>query len=351
MKRATPGRRTLGGIRIAASKTIIARALSLLLILGAARPEARVDADPGQAGEAGVPEASEASGSGRQSKTGEMDGTGAPQNGRGETEGLAAEGEGSTWFAAGKFGVLVGCLVCAAAVFAGLGLVRRRKDVTLRGIAGLAALDDAVGRATEMGRPVLYSPGISPMSRVSTMASMNILKSVAERAAEHGTPLIVPCAEAVVMTVAQEVVREGCLRVGRPDAYDESSIFFLTESQFGYAAAVDGLMLRERPATNIFMGSFGAESLILAETGNVTGAIQVAGTDSTIQLAFFLVTCDYTLIGEELYAASAYLSRDPSLLGCLVGQDWLKIAAILLAALGAVLRTFGVGWLARALVR
>ncbi|KPJ54079.1 hypothetical protein AMJ39_01965 [candidate division TA06 bacterium DG_24] len=247
--------------------------------------------------------------------------------------------------------MLVGCLLCGFAIFLGIGLARHRKEITLRRIAGLAAIDEAVGRATEMGRPVLYSPGISPMSRVSTMASMNILGTVAERVAAHGTRLLVPCADAVVMTVAQEVVREGCLRVGHPDAYEERDVFFLTESQFGYAAAVDGLMLRERPATNLYMGSFAAESLILAETGHVTGAIQVAGTDSTIQLAFFLVTCDYTLIGEELYAASAYLSREPSLLGCLVGQDWLKIAAILLAVLGALLSTFGIDMVARALVR
>jgi hypothetical protein len=183
------------------------------------------------------------------------------------------------------------------------------------------------------------------------MASMNILGAVTEQVAAYGTPLLVPCADAVVMTVAQEVVREGCARVGHPESYDAANVFFLTESQFGYAAAVDGLMLRERPATNIFMGSFAAESLILAETGNVSGAIQVAGTDSTIQLPFFLVSCDYTLIGEELYAASAYLSGDLSLLGCLAGQDWLKIAAILLAVLGAILSTFGIETLARALVR
>jgi hypothetical protein len=69
------------------------------------------------------------------------------------------------------------------------------------------------------------------------------------------------------------------------------------------------------------MGYFNAESLLLAETGASTGAIQVAGTDQYIQLPFFITTCDYTLIGEELYAASAYLSRDPRLLGSLRGQD------------------------------
>ena len=70
-------------------------------------------------------------------------------------------------------------------------------------------------------------------------------------------------------------------------------------------------MLRDRPAAHIFMGSFYAESLLLAETGFSTGAIQVAGTANVHQLPFFVVACDYTLIGEELYAASAYLSGEP----------------------------------------
>jgi len=65
-------------------------------------------------------------------------------------------------------------------------------------------------------------------------------------------------------------------------------------------------MLREKPAANFFMGMFYAESLILAETGNRTGAIQIAGTDADTQLPFFITACDYTLMGEELYAASAY---------------------------------------------
>jgi len=69
-------------------------------------------------------------------------------------------------------------------------------------------------------------------------------------------------------------------------------------------------MLREKPATNLFFGTFEAESLILAETGNSIGAIQIAGTDSSIQMSFFVVACDYVLIGEELFAASGYLSQD-----------------------------------------
>jgi hypothetical protein len=90
------------------------------------------------------------------------------------------------------------------------------------------------------------------------------------------------------------------------------------------------------------MGYFYGEALLLAETGSTTGAIQIAGTDSYTQLPFFVTTCDYTLMGEELYAASAYLSREPKLLGSLKGQDFGKAVLIAVLVGGALLATCGV---------
>jgi hypothetical protein len=80
----------------------------------------------------------------------------------------------------------------------------------------------------------------------------------------------------------------------------------------------------------------------MAETGNATGAIQIAGTDSDSQLPFFICACDYTLIGEELYAGSVYLSREPLLLGALKGQDAAKAVILLLLIGGAILQLVGV---------
>jgi hypothetical protein len=133
--------------------------------------------------------------------------------------------------------------------------------------------------------------------------------------------------------VAREIVKEAYNAGGRPDAFNPNSVFFITQDQFAYAAAVDGIMMREKPATNFFMGTFRAESLILAETGAMTGAIQIAGTDAVTQLPFFIVACDYTLIGEELYAASSLLSGEPLLLGTLKAQDYGKLIIILLFVL------------------
>jgi len=139
-------------------------------------------------------------------------------------------------------------------------------------------------------------------------------------------------------------VKNAYLEAGRPDAYREDSIYFLTDQQFSYVASVCGIMVRERPAANFMLGYFYAESLVLAETGFTTGAIQIAGTDALAQLPFFITTCDYTLIGEELYAASAYLSREPMLLGSLKGQDVGKAFVMLVIIVGSILATFGINW-------
>jgi hypothetical protein len=248
------------------------------------------------------------------------------------------------WFNTERINVLLGIVICCLFILGFVLYARKGKKLYVRPIAGLQAVDNAIGRATEMGKPILYSSGLGKMDRVATMASMNILASVAEKTAEYNTPLIFPNYDPVVMATAQEVVFEAYSKAGHPDAFNPDNIFFVTQSQFGYAAAVDGIMTRQLPATNLFFGTFEAEALILAETGNSVGALQIAGTDSTIQLSFFSVACDYTLIGEELFVASGYLTKDPQVLGSIKGQDFLKALVVLLILIGGIAGILGWDW-------
>ncbi len=236
--------------------------------------------------------------------------------------------------------VLVWVLGYSAIVLLTIYLARRR-EIYIRPIAGLEAVNDAIGRATEMGRPILYIAGLSGIGDIATIAAMLILGHLAKRTAAYETPLLVPCQDPIVMTVQREIVREAYLEAGKPQNYEPENIFFVTDSQFGYVAAVDGIMMREKPAANFYMGYFYAEALILAETGSASGAIQIAGTDADTQLPFFITACDYTLMGEELYAASAYLSRNPLLVAQLKGQDIGKIVIIAMLLLGAAAATLG----------
>lgn len=221
-------------------------------------------------------------------------------------------------------------------VFFFINKAKKNPNMFLRKIAGLEAVEEAVGRSTEMGKPILYLTGSYDVDSISTISSVNILSHVSKTAANYDSRVIVPCKWPVAMTVCQEVVREAYLNAGRIDHYNERDIFFIAGQQFSFTAAVSGVMMREKPAANFLLGTFGAESLILAETGAMTGAIQISGTDSIYQIPFFVVACDYCLIGEELYAASAYLSREPKLLGTLKAQDSGKILLVALLLLGVI---------------
>jgi len=232
-------------------------------------------------------------------------------------------------------------LLFGGIVFMAITLARKR-DMFLRRIPGLDAVDEAIGRSTELGKPILYLTGAQDMGDPSTIAAAVILGRVAKRAAAYETELMVPHREPITMAVCQEITKQAYLEAGKPDLFKEDSNFFITSDQFSYTAAVDGIMLRKKPAANFFMGAYFAESLLLTETGASTGAIQIAGTDSDHQLPFFVTTCDYTLIGEELYAASAYLSREPVQVGTLRGQDIGKALILGVLIVGTLLATVGV---------
>lgn len=219
---------------------------------------------------------------------------------------------------------------------------KKGRRTHIRKIAGLEAVEEAVGRSTELGKPILFVPGIGLISDITTIAALSILKRVAKKAAEYESRVIVPNFDPIVMVAAQETVKEGYTESGRPDLYNEKDIFFLTSDQFGYAAGVDGMMMREKPGAIFLQGTFYAEALILAETGHSVGAIQISGTTSVTQLPFFIAATDYTLIGEEMYAASAYLSKDPLMLGTIKGEDLMKLIFIVIILAGVILETFGI---------
>ncbi|OGK12204.1 MAG: hypothetical protein A2Y63_05370 [Candidatus Riflebacteria bacterium RBG_13_59_9] len=239
------------------------------------------------------------------------------------------------WFDWSKFNNLVMAAAFLVVILFFIETARRRKFY-IRRIAGLDAVDEAIGRATEMGRPIFYLCGLDPMTTVSTIAATNLLGHVAKAVANYESQIKVPCFDPIVMSVCQETVREAYYEAGRPDAYNSDNVFFITSDQFSYVAAVNGMMVRERPAANFFFGYYYAESLLLGEVGQSTGAIQIAGTDSNVQIPFFITSCDYVLIGEELYAASAYISREPKLLGSVKASDMAKAVIIVVLLLGLV---------------
>ncbi len=243
------------------------------------------------------------------------------------------------WFNNERLPTLIATLLFGFLVFFMVKRAKQGHDMYIRPIAGLQEIDNAIGRATEMGRPILYQPGLDGIQHVATLAGLAILGKVATKAAEYDTKILVPVRDYIVLPIAQEIVKEAHYEAGRPDTYDKSSVFFITTDQFAFVAGVNGVMVREKCATCFYMGSFFAEALIMTETGNSIGAVQIAGSDAITQIPFFITTCDYTLIGEELYGASAYLSREPLMMGTLKAVDVTKFLILVSIILGTVLTT------------
>ena len=237
-------------------------------------------------------------------------------------------------------------LIFSITIYYYIDRARSGEEIYLRTIPGLKAIEEAVGRATEMGKSVLFVPGISDLDQVETITGLNILGHVAEHTAKYETSLNVPVSKSIVMEAGREVCKEAYLRAGRPDLYYDDMVHYVTEEQFAYTAGITGIMERDKPAACFYLGKFYAESLILAEAGNSIGALQIAGTGSYSQIPFFVTACDYTLIGEEFFVASAYLSKKPELVGSIKGQDIVKLLVMIGIALTVVLNGFfQSGWI------
>ena len=247
------------------------------------------------------------------------------------------------WFNLPRLNGLIMVILITTAFFITVSKAKKQ-GLYIRRIAGLDAIDEAIGRATEMGKPIYYSTGINGMSAVDTIASLSILGEVSKKVAEYDSIIKVPHYDPIVMSVAKETVKQSYIETGRPDSYHEDSNFFLSSDQFSYAASLDGMIERERPAACFFMGYFLAESLLLTEVGATTGAIQIAATNSESQLPFFFTSCDYTLIGEELFAAGAYLSKDPMLLSVLKLQDFGKLFMVVAVIIGGLVIAIAAGF-------
>jgi hypothetical protein len=243
------------------------------------------------------------------------------------------------------FGLLV-LIYIFVSIYYFVNRAAKGKVPMLRRIAGLDVVDEAIGRATEMGRPVFASHGIASLTDSTTgpqtIAGLAVLGYLAEKCAEVGTKLNVPVRRLTVWPIAVEIVETGYKKAGRMEDFDANEqVRFLSSDQFGYSSSYMGWMWREKAAANIMVGAYWAESLQLAETGTRVGALQVAGTAQTSQIAFFVAACDYCLIGEEIYSAGAYLSKDEEMTGSLAGQDMGKLLAIVLIILGTLLVTAG----------
>jgi hypothetical protein len=240
----------------------------------------------------------------------------------------------------GRISQAVLLIIVLAAIYQTAKIASKRKLKT-RGIPGLERIDEWIKEAAELKRPVFFTPGTGGITTPDTLAALALLDYVVKRCVECDATMIVANSDPQVQQITEDMVKGAYSKAGKEKQFTADMVRYISTRQFAYSAGVMGILSREKPAVNFFVGDFQAEALQIAETGRAEALHQFGGTTNTDQLPFFITTCDQTLIGEELYTAQGYLSADPEAISNLVGPDAGKILAILLILAGAILVTFG----------
>ena len=209
----------------------------------------------------------------------------------------------------------------------------RGKPPNIRKMPGLDAMEECIKRAIEMDRPVFYSTGVGQLrggDMAMTVAGLTLLDYAARLSADIDAsfkyiatvPTIVPIAEDMIRTAYREKFR--------------SEQIHYVPNQVALMATMVGEYERERPGANFLLGALYWETVVLAEAGAAVGAMQVGGTGRLYQVPYCVALCDYSLIGEELMAAGAYISKEPSQLGTILGSDILRMIIIVMALIVAI---------------
>jgi hypothetical protein len=227
------------------------------------------------------------------------------------------------------------------------------KKIYIRRVPGLDAIEEAVGRSAEMGKPVVCSFGLGGFD-YWTMAGLAILSHVATLSARAGTRLIVPTggsdSSLIVRPVAEEIVRNAYLMEGKVEAFNSNDLPFMSGQQYAYTGGYVGILQRTRPSSVIMTGSHYSEAMNIAETSNAIGAITITSGCYISNVAALACASDYILIGEEAPAAGAYLSKEPPLRASIRAQDIYKAVSLILIIGGLILMTAGNDIVVRLLV-
>jgi Domain of unknown function (DUF6754) len=242
-------------------------------------------------------------------------------------------------------GRFIGLLLDIAILVLVLYYTSGDKKIYIRRVAGLDAIEEAVGRAAEMGKPVVSSYGLGGFT-YWTLAGLSILSHVAQLSAKTGTRLIVPTGGSteslIVRPVAEEIVKTTYTLEGVSDHYNPDDLPFLSGQQYAYVGGYVGILQRTRPASVIMTGSHWSDAMNIAETSNAVGAITITSGSYISNVAALACASDYILIGEEAPAAGAYLSDDPAQRASIRVQDLFKFLALGCIILGLVLSNVGI---------
>ncbi len=214
-----------------------------------------------------------------------------------------------------------------------------------RSLPAFAALRAALARSAETGRAVHISPGngtvgpgvLGRATSAETIAGLLAAERLANEAAAKSASILVSSGDAVSHLALRGSLRQAYQQAGRTQDYDPSRVQLVAhQDPVAYATGVMSLYEREQLEASQLIGSFGQEFLLIGADGMQRHVYQVAGTTSPAALPVMFLSCQDTLIGEEIFAAEAYLSDAAPSQSRLMTHDLLRTTIILLILGGVV---------------
>lgn len=245
---------------------------------------------------------------------------------------------------AGSAGLLVVLLFFVLMlVFGALG--RRQGRPAVREIAAFSRLRRGIGLAVEAGKRVhvsLGNGGISGPKGTSALIGLSLLQRVARVSAISDRPPIASSGEASIAILSQDSLSSSLSPLGESAAYGFTAGRFTGSTPYAYAAGAVAVIYDEHTAVNLLTGSFGSEVALLTDAAERNESLTLAGSENLTAQAVLYATADEPLIGEELYAAGAYIQAGRMHLASLRVQDLFRWGVILFILVGAAMKFLGV---------
>lgn len=238
----------------------------------------------------------------------------------------------------------LGILVIAALLLLIFTFIRRRSPAVFRVIKAYERLNHAIGRAVEDGTRLHVSLGRGNLFTShggSALAGLAMLRRLSERTSLSDHPPIVTSGDASLAILSQDTLQSGYRAAGAEEQYRFTTGRLTGLTPFSYAVGTIPIMRDDNVSANVVIGELGVEAALLAESADREDTDLIAASDNITAQSILYATSQEPLIGEELFAAGAYVGTGASHEASLQTQDVLRWLIILAMLGGAVLKFLG----------
>lgn len=243
--------------------------------------------------------------------------------------------------------ISLGVLAIAAILLLAFTFMRRKSRGVFRNIEAYDRLNRAVGHAVEGGTRLHISIGRGNLftSRGgSALAGLSMLRRLSERTSQSDSPPVVTSGDASLAILSQDTLQSGYRAAGAEDQYRFTTGRLAGLTPFAYAVGTLPVMRDEKVSANVVIGDLGSETALLVEAADRDDVDLVAASDNLSAQSVLYATSQDPLIGEELFAAGAYVGAGASHDASLQVQDILRWLVILAILGGSVAKFLGAGF-------